>query len=99
MCGLATYGYKIMRVIGVKTVKLSNSRGFCAELSTAIVVMVASRYGLPVSTTQVKSSFLNLSLKSSSHRHAELMIISSLIRYDFNVTSADSIQMILGQSA
>jgi sodium-dependent phosphate transporter len=52
VCGLALYGYKIMRVIGVKAVKLSNSRGFCAELSTAITVIVASRYGLPVSTTQ-----------------------------------------------
>jgi sodium-dependent phosphate transporter len=51
--GLATFGYKIMRVLGVKTVKLSNVRGFCAELSTAITVLVASRYGLPVSTTQV----------------------------------------------
>ena len=45
-----------MRVIGVKAVKLSNVRGFCAELSTAIVVMVASRYGLPVSTTQVRAA-------------------------------------------
>ena len=54
MVGLATYGYKIMRVIGVKAVKLSNVRGFSAELSTAIVVMVASRYGLPISTTQAR---------------------------------------------
>ena len=53
MCGLAIFGYKIIRVLGVRTVKLSNSRGFCAELSTAITVLVASRYGLPVSTTQV----------------------------------------------
>jgi sodium-dependent phosphate transporter len=53
VCGLATYGYKIMRVLGVKSVKLTNSRGFCVELSTAITVIVASRYGLPVSTTQV----------------------------------------------
>jgi sodium-dependent phosphate transporter len=50
--GLATYGFKIMRVIGVKAARLTNSRGFCCELSTAIVVMVASRYGLPVSTIQ-----------------------------------------------
>jgi sodium-dependent phosphate transporter len=52
VCGLATYGYKIMRVLGVKSVKLTNSRGFCVELATAITVIVASRYGLPVSTTQ-----------------------------------------------
>eukprot|EP00897_Mesotaenium_endlicherianum_P005233 jgi/Mesen1/4738/ME000241S03774 len=51
--GLATYGYKIMKVLGVKAAKLTNTRGFCAELSTATVVLVASRYGLPVSTTQI----------------------------------------------
>lgn len=27
--GLATYGYKIMRVLGVKMTKLTNSRGEC----------------------------------------------------------------------
>ena len=52
MFGLATYGYKIMRVLGTKAAKLTNARGFCVELSTAIVVMVASYTGLPVSTTQ-----------------------------------------------
>ncbi|GAQ85424.1 phosphate transporter [Klebsormidium nitens] len=51
--GLATYGYKIMQVFGVKSVKLTNSRGFCCELSTAAIVILSSRYGLPVSTTQV----------------------------------------------
>eukprot|EP00884_Botryococcus_braunii_P006394 jgi/Botrbrau1/15756/Bobra.4_1s0120.1 len=34
--GLALYGYQIMRVFGVKSVKLTNSRGFCLELATAI---------------------------------------------------------------
>jgi hypothetical protein len=43
--GLAIYGYKIMRVLGVKSVKVTNARGFCLELSTAITVVVASRYG------------------------------------------------------
>jgi solute carrier family 20 (sodium-dependent phosphate transporter) len=50
--GLATYGYKIMRVMGVKMTRLSNSRGFAIELSASIVVIMASRYGLPTSTTQ-----------------------------------------------
>jgi sodium-dependent phosphate transporter len=50
--GLATFGYKILRVLGVEAVKLTNARGFCAELGTAITVVIASRYGLPVSTTQ-----------------------------------------------
>ncbi|GAQ82758.1 sodium phosphate symporter [Klebsormidium nitens] len=51
--GLATYGYKILQVLGVKAVKLTNARGFCCELSTAAVVIISSRFGLPVSTTQV----------------------------------------------
>lgn len=53
VCGLAIFGYKILRVLGVDAVKLSNSRGFCAELATAVTVVMASRVGLPVSTTQV----------------------------------------------
>ena len=51
--GLATYGFKIMRALGVKLVKITNSRGYCAELTSSITVIVASRYGFPVSTTQV----------------------------------------------
>ncbi|PRW33685.1 2,3-bisphosphoglycerate-independent phosphoglycerate mutase isoform B [Chlorella sorokiniana] len=49
--GLATYGYKIMRVLGVKMTKLTNSRGYCVELAAAAVIIVGSRYGLPLSTT------------------------------------------------
>ena len=56
--GLATYGYRILRVLGVQVAKLSNTRGFCCELSAAIVVLVASRYGLPVSTTQIATGAL-----------------------------------------
>lgn len=49
--GLATYGYKIMRAIGVKLVKMSASRGFAIELGAATVIVVGSRYGIPLSTT------------------------------------------------
>lgn len=51
--GLATFGYNIMRALGVRMTKLSNSRGYCAELTSAIIVIISSRYGFPVSTTQV----------------------------------------------
>ena len=49
----ATYGYKIMAVLAVKSAKLTNSRGFCVELSAAMTVVLASRFGLPVSTTMI----------------------------------------------
>lgn len=51
--GLATYGYNIIAQLGVKMIKLTPSRGFSAELSAALTISVASRYGLPVSTTQI----------------------------------------------
>jgi Phosphate transporter family len=41
--GLATYGYNVTRTMGVAMAKLSPSRGFAAELSTALVILVASQ--------------------------------------------------------
>lgn len=50
--GLATYGHKVIATIGTGITELTPSRGFAAELSTAIVVVIASGTGLPISTTQ-----------------------------------------------
>ncbi|MBF0124686.1 MAG: inorganic phosphate transporter [Magnetococcales bacterium] len=51
--GLATYGYRIMETIGSKMTELTPIRGFCATLAAAITVLIASRMGLPVSTTHI----------------------------------------------
>ncbi len=49
--GLATYGYKIMDTIGKKITELTPSRGFAAEFAAATTIVMASKLGLPVSTT------------------------------------------------
>lgn len=49
--GLATYGYKVMMTIGKKITELTPSRGFAAEMSAAATVVIASGFGLPISTT------------------------------------------------
>ncbi len=51
--GLATMGYKVMQTIGHKITELTPSRGYCATLASAVTVVVASKTGLPVSTTQI----------------------------------------------
>jgi PiT family inorganic phosphate transporter len=51
--GLATYGYKVMRTIGTKITELTPSRGFCATMAAASTVVLASRTGMPVSTTHI----------------------------------------------
>jgi len=49
--GLATYGYRVMATIGKQITELTPSRGFAAELAAATTIVVASRAGIPVSTT------------------------------------------------
>lgn len=51
--GLATYGYRVMRTIGKRITELTPTRGFCATVAAAIVVVLASRTALPVSTTHI----------------------------------------------
>ncbi|HEY9749770.1 MAG TPA: inorganic phosphate transporter [Allocoleopsis sp.] len=49
--GLAVWGKKVIATIGEGITALQPSGGFCAELATAATVLLASRFGLPVSTS------------------------------------------------
>jgi len=49
--GLATWGYRVMETVGKKITELTPSRGFAAELAAATTIVLASRFGIPVSTT------------------------------------------------
>ena len=51
--GLGTWGHKVIYTIGHKITEITPTRGFSAEFSTALVVLMCSRFGLPVSTSQV----------------------------------------------
>ena len=50
--GLVMYGYKIMETVGDNITQLTPLRGFCAQFSTSVIIIVASGFGMPVSTTQ-----------------------------------------------
>ncbi len=51
--GLATWGYRVMQTIGTKITALTPSRGYAATLAAATTVVLASKTGLPVSTTHI----------------------------------------------
>jgi inorganic phosphate transporter, PiT family len=54
--GTAVGGWRIVRTMGLKVVELRTIDGFAAETAAATVIEVASRLGIPVSTTHVISS-------------------------------------------
>ncbi len=49
--GLATFGYRVMRLVGTKVTEITPSRGVAASLGGMTTVLVCSKMGLPVSTT------------------------------------------------
>ncbi len=51
--GLVMFGPKLIRMVGDQITKLNPMRAFCVALSAAITVIVASAFGLPVSSTHI----------------------------------------------
>jgi PiT family inorganic phosphate transporter len=54
--GTAAGGWRIIRTMGTKVVKLDPVHGFAAETTAASIIFGASTLGMPVSTTHVISS-------------------------------------------
>jgi PiT family inorganic phosphate transporter len=49
--GTAMGGWRIVKTMGSRITKLRPFGGFCAETAGGITLLIASRYGIPVSTT------------------------------------------------
>ena len=49
--GIITFGHKVIETVGFKITHLTNTRGFSIDLSAAATILIASKLGLPVSTT------------------------------------------------
>src|SRR5689334_14899061 len=54
--GTAAGGWRIIRTLGHKMVKLQPVHGFAAETTAAVIIQAASSYGVPLSTTHVISA-------------------------------------------
>ncbi|MEJ2610259.1 MAG: inorganic phosphate transporter [Candidatus Thiodiazotropha sp.] len=51
--GLALYGPKLIRTVGSEITELDQIRAFCIALAAAITVIIATQFGLPVSSTHI----------------------------------------------
>jgi len=54
--GIAGGGWRIIRTIGQRVVKLQPIHGFAAQTASATVLLVAAQFGMPVSTTHAAST-------------------------------------------
>ena len=54
--GTAAGGWRIIRTLGHRMVKLQPVHGFAAETTAAVIIQAASYYGIPLSTTHVIST-------------------------------------------
>jgi PiT family inorganic phosphate transporter len=51
--GTYTGGWRIIRTMGTKIIKMDSAQGFSAQGAGAAVILASSHYGFPLSTTQV----------------------------------------------
>ncbi|WP_019506900.1 inorganic phosphate transporter [Pleurocapsa sp. PCC 7319] len=67
--GLAVQGKNVIATVGENIISLVPSTGFCAELATATTILIASRIGLPVSTSHaLVGSVIGIGLISSNQK-------------------------------
>src|SRR5204862_3964068 len=50
-CGTALGGRRILKTLGSRMTKIQPIHGFAAQSTAATVIFIASRYGMPISTT------------------------------------------------
>jgi PiT family inorganic phosphate transporter len=51
--GLALFGPKVIRTVGSEITELDQMRAYCIAMAATITVIVASQFGLPVSSTHI----------------------------------------------
>lgn len=67
--GTMNGGWKIIKTMGHKIIKLKPIHGFAAETSAAGLILTASHFGIPLSTTHVISTSI-MGVGSTLHAHA-----------------------------
>ena len=67
--GTMNGGWKIIKTMGHKIIKLKPIHGFAAETSAATLILTASHFGIPLSTTHVISTAI-MGVGSTLHAHA-----------------------------
>ncbi|RLF43956.1 MAG: phosphate permease [Thermoplasmata archaeon] len=77
--GITTWGYKVIRTVGGRITALTNTRGFSVDFAAATVVLVASKLGLPISTSHtVVGSVIGVGLARGLDA-VDLVVVKNII--------------------
>ena len=77
--GTAVGGWRIIRTLGHKMVKLHPINGFAAETSSATILLTAAHFGMPVSTTHsISTAIMGVGFAKNPHA-LKLSIIERIV--------------------
>lgn len=77
--GTSIGGYKIIKTVGLKMVKLEPYQGASADIASAVCLLLSTLFGLPVSTTQVKTTAIMGVGASRSIRRVNWKIVKNMV--------------------
>jgi PiT family inorganic phosphate transporter len=77
--GTAVGGWRIIRTLGHKMVKLHPINGFAAETSSATILLTAAHFGMPVSTTHsISTAIMGVGFAKNPHA-LKLTVIERIV--------------------
>ena len=97
-CGIGMAGHRVMETIGTKITTLTNTRGFSVEFAAASTVLIASKLGLPVSTTHAAvGGVLGVGLAGGIEAVNFRIVLQIMIYWVLTVPAAAATSMIIFQ--
>ena len=98
--GTSIGGWRIIKTVGTQIMKIKPVNGVAADLSSALIIFGASKFGLPVSTTHVISSAImgvgsSYRVKGVKWGTGKKMIITWFITLPISATLAAVIYMFM----
>jgi PiT family inorganic phosphate transporter len=97
-CGIGMAGHRVMETIGTKITTLTNTRGFSVDFAAASTVLIASKLGLPVSTTHAAvGGVLGVGLAGGIEAVNFRIVLQIMIYWVLTVPAAAATSMIIFQ--
>lgn len=98
--GTSIGGWRIIRTVGTQIMKIKPVNGVAADLSSALVIFGASKFGLPVSTTHVISSAImgvgtSYRVKAVKWNTGKRMVITWFITLPISAALATVVYMLM----